>query len=125
MENNSEEINARIANIQAKDYTRMGFAVRYAIQELLKTAAKHRILLILSDGKPDDYDGYQGEYGIQDTRKAILEAQGNGIRPYSITIDKQAQIYLPRLFGPGQYMILDNVSALPMKLTEVYRKLSA
>jgi len=114
----------RIGNIQAKDYTRMGFAIRYATSRLMKTEARHRILLILSDGKPDDYDGYQGEYGIQDTRKAILEAQGHSISPYSITIDKQAQTYLPRLFGPGQYMILDDINRLPLKLSEVYRKLS-
>ncbi len=115
----------RISNIQARDYTRMGFAVRYATRVLLRTDAKHRILLLLSDGKPDDYDGYQGEYGIQDTRKAILEAQGQAINPFSITIDKQAQTYLPRLFGPGQYMILNDVTNLPLKLSEVYRKLSA
>ncbi len=120
----SQETSNRISNIQAKDYTRMGFAVRYATRCLLKSEAKHRILLMLSDGKPDDYDGYQGEYGIQDTRKAILEAQGQAINPYSITIDKQAQAYLPRLFGPGQYMILNNVSTLPLKLSEVYKKLS-
>jgi len=114
----------RIGNIQAKDYTRMGFAIRYATRRLMQTEARHRILLMLSDGKPDDYDGYQGEYGIQDTRRAILEAQGSGINPYSITIDKQAQTYLPRLFGPGQYMILNDVSRLPLKLSEVYQKLS-
>jgi nitric oxide reductase NorD protein len=120
----TEEISNRISNIQAKDYTRMGFAVRYATRCLLRSEAKHRILLMLSDGKPDDYDGYQGEYGIQDTRKAILEAQGHSIKPYSITIDKQAQVYLPRLFGPGQYMILNDVSTLPLKLSEVYKKIS-
>lgn len=120
----AQEVSDRIGNIQAKDYTRMGFAVRYATQCLLKSEAKHRILLMLSDGKPDDYDGYQGEYGIQDTRKAILEAQGHAINPYSITIDKQAQVYLPRLFGPGKYMILDEVKTLPLKLSEVYKNLS-
>lgn len=119
-----EKISHRIGNIQAKDYTRMGFAIRFATRCLLESEAHHRILLILSDGKPDDYDGYQGEYGIQDTRKAIIEAQGHAINPYSITIDKQAQIYLPRLFGPGQYLILNDVSTLPLKLSEVYRKLS-
>lgn len=122
---NPTVVNNRISNIQARDYTRMGFAIRYATRVLLQSEAKHRILLLLSDGKPDDYDGYQGEYGIQDTRKAILEAQGRAINTFSITIDKQAQRYLPRLFGPGQYMILDDVSALPLKLSEVYRKLSA
>ncbi len=119
------EISNRISNIQAKDYTRMGFAVRYATRCLLKSEAKHRILLMLSDGKPDDYDGYQGEYGIQDTRKAILEAQGHSINPYSITIDKQAQVYLPRLFGTGNYIILNDVSTLPLKLSEIYKTLSS
>jgi len=123
-DNQTQETSNRISNIQAKDYTRMGFAVRYATRCLLKTDAKHRILLMLSDGKPDDYDGYQGEYGIQDTRKAILEAQGHSINPYSITIDKQAQVYLPRLFGPGKYMILNDVSTLPLKLSEVYKSIS-
>ena len=123
-ENRLEVTQARIGNIQAKDYTRMGVAVRYATEQLIKIPAKHQILLMLSDGKPDDYDGYQGEYGIQDTRKAIVEAQSLGINPFSITIDKQAQLYLPRLFGPSQYMILNDVSMLPLKLSEVYRKLS-
>lgn len=123
-ENNPKLVNNRISNIQAKDYTRMGFAIRYACDELMQVQSKHRVLLILSDGKPDDYDGYQGEYGIQDTRKAILEAQGRAIKPFSITIDKQAQKYLPRLFGPGQYTILNDISLLPLKLSEIYRKLT-
>ncbi len=124
-ENSDQEIDRRIANISARDYTRMGFAIRYATDILAKEPAKHRILLILSDGKPDDYDGYQGEYGIQDTRKAIMEAQSASIRPFSITIDQQAQAYLPRLFGPGQYTILKDVTSLPLKLSEIYSKLSA
>lgn len=126
-EDQAESINTvenKIANIQAKDYTRMGFAVRYAAQKMTAHPSKHQILLLLCDGKPDDYDGYQGEYGIQDTRKAILEAQGLGIKPFSLTIDKQAQQYLPRLFGPGNYTILGDVIQLPLKLSEIYRKLS-
>lgn len=115
----------RIANIQARDYTRMGFAVRYASKITHVVESKHKIILLLSDGKPDDYDGYQGEYGIQDTRKAIVEAQGKGIKVFSITVDKQAQQYLPKLFGPGQYTILNDVKSLPEKLTEIYRKLSS
>ena len=125
LEHNPKLVNNRISNIQAKDYTRMGFAIRYATDELKQVQSKHRILLLLSDGKPDDYDGYQGEYGIQDTRKAILEAQGHAIKPFSITIDKQAQKYLPRLFGPGQYTILNDISLLPLKISEIYRKLSS
>ena len=103
----------------------MGFAIRSASKTLMKINSKHKILLLLSDGKPADYDGYQGEYGIQDTRKAIQEAQGMSISPFCITIDKQAQVYLPRLFGVGNYIILNDVSALPLKLSEIYRKLSA
>jgi nitric oxide reductase NorD protein len=31
-----------------------------------------KLLVTLSDGKPDDYsDTYRGEYGIEDTRQAL------------------------------------------------------
>ena len=31
--------------------------------------------MTISDGKPDDYDNYREEYGIEDTRRALIEAR--------------------------------------------------
>lgn len=67
------------------------------------------MLITLSDGKPDDYDNYRGDYGIEDTRRALIEARRNGIHPYCITIDETARDYLPHMYGPAGYTVIDEV----------------
>lgn len=120
----NEEIKARISGIQPKDYTRMGFAVRHLSHILNEVEARTRILITLSDGKPDDYDNYRGDYGIEDTRRALLEARRDGIHPYCITIDREARDYLPHLYGPAAYTVIDEVRQLPLKVSDIYRRLT-
>jgi nitric oxide reductase NorD protein len=114
----------KIGSLNAKDYTRMGVAIRHSTEHLNAVEAKRKLLIVLSDGKPDDYDGYKGAYGIHDTRRSIEEAQHHGIRLFAITIDQQAQSYLPQLFGRHRYTILNDVNKLPAKLSEIYRRLT-
>ncbi len=120
----NEEIKARISGIQPKDYTRMGFAVRHLSHILNEVEARTRILITLSDGKPDDYDSYRGDYGIEDTRRALLEARREGIHPYCITIDREARDYLPHMYGPAAYTVIDEVRQLPLKVSDIYRRLT-
>jgi nitric oxide reductase NorD protein len=63
--------------------------------------------MLLSDGRPNDFDAYGGEYGVEDTRRALLEARGRGIRTF------WSRAYLPRLFGANDYVTLSRVAALP------------
>ena len=119
------EIQARISGIQPKDYTRMGFAIRHLSRRLNEIDARTRVLITLSDGKPDDYDNYRGDYGIEDTRRALLEARRDGIHPYCITIDNEARDYLPHLYGPAAYTIVDEVTKLPFKVSDIYRRLTS
>ena len=119
-----DEVKARISGIRPQDYTRMGFAIRHLSRILSEVEARTRVLITISDGKPDDYDGYRGEYGIEDTRRALLEARRDGIHPYCITIDKEARDYLPHLYGPAGYTVVDEVSALPFKVSDIYRRLT-
>ena len=86
----SDEVKSRIAGIEPRDYTRMGVTIRHLTNLLNDVSARTRLLITLSDGKPDDYDGYRGEYGIEDTRQALTEAKQAGIHPFCITIDQQA-----------------------------------
>ena len=118
------EVKARISGIRPHDYTRMGFAIRHLSKALNEIDAKTRILITLSDGKPDDYDKYRGEYGIEDTRRALIEARRDGIHPYCITIDEQAGDYLPHLYGPAAYTVVDDVKQLPVKVSDIYRRLT-
>jgi len=117
---------SRIAGIEAKDYTRMGVAIRHLTQLLLHQPARHRLLVTLSDGRPDDYgDEYRGYYGIEDTRRALQEARQQGVRSYCITIDRHGADYLGHMYGAARYTVLDDVKKLPLKIADIYRRLAS
>ena len=100
----------------------MGPPIRHLTQHFRKLDTKSRLLLILSDGKPEDYDDYKGQYAIEDTRKALAEARGHGIHPYCITIDKESHDYLEHMFGQGNYTFVRDIDQLPSRMTDIYRE---
>jgi len=120
----SETIDRRISGISAKDYTRMGVTIRHLNKLLEAVPAKTKLLITLSDGKPEDFDGYGGEYGIEDTRQALIESRRLGIHPFCITIDTEASNYLPHMYGAHSYAVVDDVRALPLRVADVYRRLT-
>src|SRR5690606_21025983 len=96
----------RIAGLEPERYTRAGAAIRHATALLMRRRAQHRLLLLLSDGKPNDVDEYEGRYGAEDMRQAVTEAKLQGISPFCLTIDRHAASYLPRVFGAHHYALL-------------------
>jgi len=120
----NSSIRGRINAIKPGYYTRMGAAIRHASQLLAKQQATQRILFILTDGKPNDLDQYEGRYGIEDTRVALLEARQMGLRPFCVTIDEKAGSYLPHLFGIGGYVVIRKPSELPKQLPLLYAQLT-
>ena len=102
----------------------MGVTIRHLTHLFKDIDARTRLLIPLSDGKPDDYDGYRGEYGIEDTRQALIEAKRAGIHPFCITIDREARDYLPHMYGAVNYTLVDDVHQLPVKVSEIYRRLT-
>lgn len=118
-------VKRRIAGIMPQDYTRMGVAIRHLTTLLGEIEARTKLLITLSDGKPDDYsDNYRGEYGIEDTRKALIEAHRSGIKPFCITIDREARDYLPHMYGAVNWTLVNNVAQLPLKVADIYRRLT-
>jgi nitric oxide reductase NorD protein len=121
-----DAVRRRIAGIQPHDYTRMGVAIRHLTALLNGIDARTKLLITLSDGKPDDYsDNYRGEYGVEDTRQALIEAHRGGVHPFCITIDREAREYLPRMYGAVNYTLIDDVGRLPLKVADVYRRLTS
>jgi nitric oxide reductase NorD protein len=119
-----EETRARISNIQPHDYTRMGVFIRHVVRHFSEVEASTKLLVTLSDGKPDDYDTYRGEYGVEDTRQALFEARREGIHAFCITIDEQARDYLPHMYGAANYTVIDEVGKLPLKISDIYRRIT-
>lgn len=119
------EVAQRIAALEPERYTRTGAALRHASSLLMAEPAEHRLLLLLSDGKPNDADHYEGQYGVEDMRQAVNEAKQQGIFPFCLTIDRQAANYLPAIFGAHQYALLPRPELLPTVLLDWIRKLLA
>ena len=123
-ENYNARVRGRIEAIKPGYYTRMGAAIRHSTQLLIKQPATRQLLLILTDGKPNDLDRYEGRYGIEDTRMALMEARREGLYPFCVTIDKEASGYLPHLFGPGNFVVIRRPEELPYQLPMLYARLT-
>jgi len=122
-ETNGALVRRRIAALEPEGYTRAGAAIRHASALLTRQPAAHRLLLILSDGKPNDVDGYEGLSGVEDTRQAINETRRAGVYPFCLTIDRRGQEYLGRIFGEAGHTVLRNPQQLPMALVKVVKHL--
>ena len=121
----TDHTRGRIDAIKPGYYTRLGSAIREASKILDKQKTANKLLLIISDGKPNDLDRYDGRYGVEDTKKAIQEAKKLGLTPFCITIDLESKEYLPYLFGKNGYAVIRDSKKLPSILPEIYMNLTS
>ena len=123
-----EALNARVARrlqaLRPGHYTRIGAALRHAAARLVAQPNRRRLLLVITDGKPNDMDHYEGRYGAEDTRRAVREARRVGLAVFGITVDSRARDYFPHLFGPGGYAMVGRIARLPAALPAIYRQLT-
>ena len=123
-EASGERLKRAIAGIAAGSYTRLGAALRHVAWRLSRERSRVRLLLLLSDGKPNDEDEYEGRYGIEDTRRAVAEARLERLSVFCLTIDREGPSYLPRLFGARGYAVAAKVAELPERLSDLYRSIT-
>lgn len=113
-----------IGGLSGRLATRMGAAIRHALVRFDEAQAARRLLLLLSDGRPADYDdGGDSRYLEEDTRLAIKGCLDRGVHPFCITLDPRGGDYLHRIFGEGHYLVIDRLNDLPERLPEVYLRL--
>ncbi len=119
-----ETARARIGGLSGRAYTRLGAPIRHLTALLARERSRVRLLFLLSDGKPNDEDEYEGRYGIEDTRQAVAEARLQGLCVFCLTVDREGSAYLPHMFGPHGYTVVAAVAELPLRLPEIYRSLT-
>lgn len=123
-----ERLNAHarglIGGLSGRLATRMGAAIRHALVRFDEAQTARRLLLLLSDGRPADYDdGGDSRYLEEDTRLAIKACLDRGVHPFCITLDPRGGDYLHRIFGAGHYLVIDRLNDLPERLPEIYLRL--
>ena len=119
----SATVESRIAGLKPGFYTRLGAAIRHASAGLAREARRRRLLLVITDGKPNDLDHYEGRHGIEDSRKAVEEARRAGHAVFGITVDRDGKSWFPRLFGQGGYAVIPHPEKLTQALPQIYRQL--
>ena len=118
----------RIDKIQPIRSTRMGPAIRHTISKLEAYDAKVKLLILVSDGRPQDHgygrDRTEKEYAVHDTHQALVEAKQLGITPFLITVDKEGHDYLKEMCDDVGYEVVADIESLPRRLTSLYRVLA-
>lgn len=121
----SATVEARIAALRPGHYTRLGAAIRHASAGLAAEGRSRRLLLVITDGKPNDLDHYEGRHGIEDSAMAVREARRAGQAVFGITIDRDGQSWFARIFGQGGFAVIRDPDRLVGVLPEIYRQLVA
>ncbi len=124
----SDKVKKRIDKVAPIRSTRMGPAIRHATHKLDEYDAKVKILMLVSDGRPQDHgygrDRTEKEYAIHDTKQALLEARRKGITPFALTVDKEGHDYLGQMCADMGYEVVADIEQLPQRLPTLYRRLT-
>ncbi len=118
-----DTVKGRLAAMQAGWSTRMGAAIRHASHYLGARQADKKLMLVLTDGEPSDIDTHDDRQLIEDSRKAVVEADQEGIYTYCINLDPKADEYVKDIFG-NQYTVIDLVERLPEQLPKLFMALT-
>jgi nitric oxide reductase NorD protein len=118
-----DAVRGRIGAMAPQRSTRMGAAIRHATARLSPVEAKVKLILILSDGFPNDL-AYKGAYAVEDTRRAVMEARTAAIHLKAITVNISDNGQLDRLYGAAHHTLISHVRDLPDRLVRIYGALT-
>ena len=122
------DIAKRLGRVAPLHATRMGPAIRHTTTKLRDAQTRSKFLFLISDGRPQDrgysQEGSEKAYALQDTRMALVEARREGIYPFCLTVDKEGNDYLRTMMDDFSYEVLADVTLLPQRLPQLYRRLT-
>ncbi|WP_417598276.1 nitric oxide reductase activation protein NorD [Pararhodobacter oceanensis] len=120
----SAQVTDNICALKPGHYTRLGAAIRHVSAQLAEESAARKLLIVLTDGKPNDLDHYEGQHGIEDSHMAVSEARRSGQTVHGIIIDEDGQDWFARIFGRGGFHLLPRPDRLTRVLPDIYRSLT-
>lgn len=120
-----EQAKQHFGALQPNGYTRIGPALRHAQELLLNQSASRKIVILVTDGRPCDYDRYEGTYGIKDVRKAIETGKLHGLTTHAFAIEKQASETFPMMFSRHHFDVVGTPAKLSETMSTLFSKLVA
>lgn len=120
-----EQAKLHFGALQPQGYTRIGPALRHAQELLLTQGASRKIIILVTDGRPCDYDRYEGTYGIRDVRKAIETGKVHGLQTHAFAIEKQATETFPMMFSRDHFDVVQSPTQLTQRMSKLFSRLIA
>ena len=120
-----DQVTGRLAAVEGALSTRLGAAIRHASHSLRHCRTVQRMILVITDGEPHDIDVFHSEILVQDAARAAAQSGTEGAPVFCVSVDKQADNYLQRMFGEHHFLLVDNINQLPERLPALYFRLNA
>jgi len=121
----NDDVKMRFDGMKPMAQTRLGAVIRHASNLLQRQTSRIRILILLSDGRPYDIDYGDSRHALEDTRRALWEGRKKGLTFFCITVDKKSSSYLPYMYGKSNFVVINNIEALPIMLPLIYKRLTS
>ncbi|VAX21156.1 hypothetical protein MNBD_NITROSPINAE04-1561, partial [hydrothermal vent metagenome] len=121
----NDDVKMRFDGMKPMAQTRLGAVIRHASRLLQRQTSRIRILILLSDGRPYDIDYGDSRHALEDTRRALWEGRKKGLTFFCITVDKKSSSYLPYMYGKSNFVVINNIEALPIMLPLIYKRLTS
>lgn len=110
----------RLINISSGGCNRDGYAIRYVVNKLLKRKEETKLLFVISDGLPNDYD-YGTKELIADLKDMKKKNQSNGIVIVPLCIEKGCFSELKAIYGSSLVDATD-LKKFPITLNSILAK---
>lgn len=109
----------RLMDIQARNCNRDGYALRYAAERLYKQEAEIKLLIIVSDGSPND-GYYKNHIAFEDLRGIKTEYRRKGIALFAAAIGDDKDV-IQGIYGDG-YLDISNLEKMPQIMTGLVKR---
>jgi hypothetical protein len=115
-------VRERLAGLKPLAQNRDGAAIRHATSLLAGRASRQRMLIIITDGRPDDY-AYGPQVAGRDLALALGAAKAAGVRPVAVLLSPKGR-RPHEAYGQVPHIIIRELDGLARWLPRLYRKLT-
>jgi nitric oxide reductase NorD protein len=115
----------RVSAARARHSTRIGAALRHAVDMLAAEPSTRHTVLVVTDGAPSDIDVFDLRYLVEDARVAVQEANRRGVQVHCVTLDPAGERDARRIFGWRRYRVVTSPTALEAHLRQVQARAAA
>ena len=112
--------NSSIFEYLASSNNRDGLAIKAAVDGLMERQEQHKVLIVLSDGRPNDQHVnesrpmggimYTGEVGVKDTAREVRAARMNNIAVLGVFAGKEEDLAAEKLIFGKDFAYIKNIA---------------